>query len=597
MTQPITDWTRNLDRAISNMSGRRRILYFRSESRRIIRDAVNCSKALQARAGLSAPPTPDDTFYDSLKKERICVDFTRLYRPDGFLGTISLTKKTASGETIRFSPKLLTLSDFQVFSPDNRGRMIKQFLDCDALQGSLLLISSPKTLIPEGFSGEIELIQDEFITVRDIFLLLQTRLEEEAFDDEPDFPEDQLRAIAERFAGLTKEQVQDALDSLRGNLFASLRDGAYLDAIRKERLSEAQKDAAVRFIELPTEESVAGLGAFTKWLNERKADYANPVAALRNGAPAPKGILLCGVPGAGKTAAARETARILNAPLIQFDISRIQDSKLGESEARLRRYLDRVSAFGSCVMLMDEVEKVFGVNDSTHEVKLAMLGMLLDWMQTRKANVLTFITANHISKLPPELLRDGRINGRFFAFMPMRDDLTAILRLKLRALEKSDCFSEDFAKLLGAPGGADDPLSAIFDGIAQDARDNQTEFRVPFMTGANLESLMELTLRALRAKKSPPYSPEDYACQMRRCAASASFIPQAQSNMADLTEMWIYAQRRQYQDVSEHSVLPFSRFKDGTFRNLEVPKNAYDAFFQETFRREIETLCGKERKA
>lgn len=593
MAKPITDWTLNLDTAISNMSGRRRILYFKSESRRIIRDAVNHSKALQARAGLPTPSAPDDNFYEYLKKKGICADFVRLYHPDGFLGTVKLKRKNAAGEVVTLSPKLLTLSDFQVFSADYRGRMVKAFLDCEALQRSLLLISSPKILIPEGFSGEIELIQDDFITARDIFFLIQECLREEGVGDEPDFTNDQLRKIAEDFVGLSGEQTQNALDSLRGNLHSGLRDGSYLRFIRKERLSEAEKDAAVRFIELPKAESVAGLGNFTKWLNERKEDYANPVAALRNGTPAPKGILLCGVPGTGKTAMARETARILNVPLIQFDISRIQDSKLGESEARLRRYLDRVSAFGSCVMLMDEVEKVFGVNDSTHEVKLAMLGMLLDWMQTRKANVLTFITANNIAKLPPELLRDGRISGRFFAFMPTRDDLTAILRLKLSALEESGCFSEDFAKLLRASGTPDRRLSDIFDVIAEDARENRKEFRVPFMTGANLESLIELTIRALRAEKAPPYSLPDYERQMRRCAASDSFIPQAQSNMADLTEMWIHAQRRQYQDVSNHGVLPFSRFKAGKFQNLDKPGNAYDAFFQDTFRKEIETRCEK----
>ena len=100
------------------------------------------------------------------------------------------------------------------------------------------------------------------------------------------------------------------------------------------------------------------MGNYSTWLDERKADFHDPIEAMRMGTPAPKGVLLCGVPGTGKTAAARETARRLGVPLIKFDISRIQTKDFGGSEERLRRYLDRISAFGSCVMLMDEIEKV-----------------------------------------------------------------------------------------------------------------------------------------------------------------------------------------------------------------------------------------------
>ncbi len=591
----LTDWAAHLDVAVSNMSRQRRILYFRSENRKIIRDAVNGSLALWERLGL--PPTAEEDRYQQLVRNYQCFPMTQLFKPGGVLGSVKFREgvRSQTGERVPLIPRLATISDFQVFAERDRAQMVKAFLDCPELETSLLLIASPQVLIPDGFSNEIELIPDVFITQRDIFrkLRAQVRLEEQARKQEF-YTDAELTKFAGAFVGLTGEQVDNVLTGMEGTLCPGLAEGVHLELIRKERQGEAGKDPAIRFIELPERETVAGLGNFTRWLSQRAEDFADPARARLQGTPAPKGVLLCGVPGTGKTAMARETARILNVPLIQFDISRIQGSKLGESEARLRRYLDRISAFGACVMLMDEIEKTFSVNDSTHEVKLAMLGLLLDWMQTRKANVLTFITANDISRLPPELLRDGRISGRFFAFMPMRDDLAAIMRLKLRPLIPSRLFNQELTALIQAPADPKDRLAQGLDLIAQDAvrQAERGEIRTPFLTGANMETLMEMTLRALREEKQPPYSAADFVRQMRACAASGAFIPQGQSNLADLVSMWLKAQQRQYQDVSDHTVLPFNRFKDGQFaENLPVPEGDYDRYFQKTLREEIEKSC------
>ncbi|MEI3198864.1 MAG: AAA family ATPase [Lachnospiraceae bacterium] len=125
---------------------------------------------------------------------------------------------------------------------------------------------------------------------------------------------------------------------------------------------------------------------------------------------------------------AEEAARRLDdAALIRFQIDRIQSSSYGESESNMRRCLERIESMAPCVLLIDEAEKIFRMDEHTHEVKLNMLGQLLDWMQKRKAAVFTFMTANGIRQLPPELLRDGRISERFFAFMPSGGELAAIL--------------------------------------------------------------------------------------------------------------------------------------------------------------------------
>lgn len=613
----MSDWIYNLDKAISNMSQTRRIIYFKSENRNIIEDAINKSSALRAKLDISVRGSDD--VYSQLITQHKCISLTQLYQPGGVIGTIKLLGgiKRETGEKITIIPEVVILTDYQVLNESDRGRMIKAFLDFKELKDKILLISSPEVLIPDGFSNEIELISDTYITQNDIYEKLCSRVrEEEKLRKKTYFTDDELRKHAVDFIGLTGKQVDDILYAVEGELCTGLlprkteekmEESSVKKLIRQERIKEAEKDSAIRFIELDKNEQVAGLGRYSQWLYDRKDDFSNPIEAGKRGTPAPKGVLLCGVPGTGKTAMARETARVYEVPLIQFDISRIQSSKLGESEARLSRYLDRISAFGNCVMLMDEVEKTFSVNDSTHEVKLAMLGQLLDWMQSRKANVLTFITANNISKLPAELLRDGRISGRFFAFMPSRDDLAAIMRLKLKSLTDNGMINSEFRAVIEKISDTkkkheSDRLAEILDQIAVDAKKKKEcgEIRWPFMTGANMEVLIEMTNRELRKKEknknsgvSRPYSFDVYKRQMCECASSTDFVPQGQSNMTDIVDMWVNAQKRQYQDVSEHTLLPFSKFKDGAFTQTLRAENEYDNFLIETLRSEIEAACKK----
>lgn len=613
----MNDWTYNLDKTISNMSQTRRIIYFKSENRNIIEEAINHSSALRAKLKLSAHDS--ENLFRKLTMSHKCISLTSIYKAGGVIGTLNLPDyvKKETNEKYKIIPHVVILTDFQIFNEQDRGRMVKAFLDSDDMKETMFLISSPEVLIPDGFSNEIELISDMYITQNDIYEKLRFRVrEEEAFRKKQLFTDDQLKRYATDFVGLTAKQVDDILDAMDKQLCTGLlpvqaggktKASPVRELIKQERIKEAEKDSAIRFIELDKEERVAGLGGYTNWLWDRADDFSDPVEAKKCGTPAPKGVLLCGIPGTGKTAMARETARNYEVPLIQFDISRIQSSKLGESEARLSRYLDRISAFGSCVMLMDEVEKTFSVNDSTHEVKLAMLGQLLDWMQSRKANVLTFITANNISKLPAELLRDGRISGRFFAFMPSRNDLAAIMRLKLAPLTHSNMINSEFRDLIEKVPTSDkecnqDALAEILDQIAIDAKRKKErgEIRWPFMTGANMEVLIEMTNRALRKKEkiknsgvSKPYSFHLYKKQMCECAASTEFVPQGQSNMKDIVDMWINAQERQYQDVSAHTLLPFSKFKDGKFTQELTADNAYDQFLIETLQSEIESACKK----
>lgn len=583
----MTDAIRNIDAVISNMSRKCRIIYFKSERRDIIRRVVDESAALaeklENRCGILIPPGGNR--YDWMIQERKCFRFVGIYKQDGIRGGITLPED--------IKPVLLYITDFQIYDEQKQNFMLQTFLDSPRLRNCFLLIASPELHIPDGFGDYIELIQDKYITKNDIALKLTKSIRaEEVKRKKQFFTDEQIDELAQDFVGLSESQVEAILERMDGVLCSWMPKNRHLELITEEKKKEIDKDPTVRFRETPDKETACGLDNYTNWLKARRDDFQNPLKAKKEGTPAPKGVLLCGVPGTGKSIAARETARVLGVPLIQFEISRIQTKNFGGSEEKLRRYLDRISAFGSCVMLMDEIEKVFAVNESTHEVKRSMLSLLLDWMQTREANVFTFITANDISSLPPELLRDGRISGRFFAFMPSRDDLCSILQLKLKNLADSKLFNEQFTVLIQNDLTPGNPLAGMFDAIAEEAKKAQRNL---FMTGANLEVLVEMTNREMRKITKPPYNMNLYLKTMKECALSKDFVPQGQSNMEDIVQMWLAAQKRQYQDVSARGVLPFSKYRDKKFDELPQT-NTYDQYLRDVLIKRINAI-NEEKKA
>lgn len=582
----MSDAMKNIDRIISNMSNHSRIIYLKSERREIAQTVINESLALRAKLERRGGRLEKQADFRSLRKDQKIMQLTDVYEETRLKGRIVLPKKKEDSNE-KIVPMLLYVTDFQVFDHKSQAFMIKAFLDSSALENAYLLITSPMLRIPDGFGDYVTLVNDTYISENDIRQLLIEAIDKENVKrPKPiSFSKDDLDQFAKAFVGLSEKQVHNVLERM-SPLCTGLRDKEYLTYIQDEKKREIEKDPTVSFIEYSDKETVCGLGNYAAWLDARTTDFHDPFEAMRMGTPAPKGVLLCGVPGTGKTAAARETARKLGVPLIQFDISRIQTKDFGGSEERLRRYLERISAFGNCVMLMDEIEKVFSVDEGTHEVKMAMLGLLLHWMQTREANVFTFITANKISKLPPELLRDGRISGRFFAFMPSRDDLCDIIRLKLKSLAADGLFDSTFCNLLKNEAKWKDkkenPFAQMLDDIAKTAEEKQNH-RTIFMTGANIESLIEMTNREMRKENAAGgYTIKGYTEKMKECALSDSFVPQGQSNMNDIVNMWLAAQERQYQDVSANSILPFVKYnkQDGTFTE-NIKSNTYDDYMRE----------------
>jgi SpoVK/Ycf46/Vps4 family AAA+-type ATPase len=172
---------------------------------------------------------------------------------------------------------------------------------------------------------------------------------------------------------------------------------------------------------------------FKTWLKQRERAFTSDARGYGLGPP--RGVLMLGVPGAGKSLAAKAVATAWHRPLMRLDPSVLYDRYIGESERRLRDALNQAQAMAPVVLWVDEIEKGFA-SAATHSVdgglSQRMFGTLLTWMQEHKAAVFLFATANNVSALPAELLRKGRFDEVFFVDLPQPPVRRAIFEIHLK---------------------------------------------------------------------------------------------------------------------------------------------------------------------
>lgn len=230
--------------------------------------------------------------------------------------------------------------------------------------------------------------------------------------------------------------------------------------ISKKRLTEteipliiAEKEQIIRkngqleyFHPQTTMSDVGGLNNLKRWLERRKNAFDQE--ARDYGLEVPRGVLLLGLPGTGKSLAAKAVSNAWQLPLLRFDMGKVFGSLVGQSEENMRSALKTAEALAPCILWIDEIEKALSGSQSSGQtdggITTRVLGSFLTWMQEKQAPVFVVATANHIEKLPPELLRKGRVDEIFFVDLPTLVDRIAILKIHLkRRGQRDELFTED----------------------------------------------------------------------------------------------------------------------------------------------------------
>ena len=249
--------------------------------------------------------------------------------------------------------------------------------------------------------------------------------------DGHDFEEAALPSIVSACRGMPQQQVEDRT-ALALRKFKTLnQDAARL--ILHEKAEILRRSGLLKYQD-PPEGGLDVIGGNDNVKHHIARDKACLCEEARSfGIDPPRGLLLTGIPGCGKTQISLCAASELNIPLIQFDVGAVMSKWVGETEANVRTALQQVESVAPCVLQMDEIEKAFGsvARDGDSGAGLRAFGTVLKWMSERTCPVYIIMTANDVSKLPPEFSRKGRIDEIYGIYLPTRNERMEILRIHL----------------------------------------------------------------------------------------------------------------------------------------------------------------------
>lgn len=289
---------------------------------------------------------------------------------------------------------------------------------------------------------------------------------------------DKLQRVLEASRGLTSTQIEDAIMlSIVGTKSIEAR------VLSEEKARAVKAAGALEVLDAPKGglTDVGGLDAAKAWVRTRGRAFSPEAKAY--GLPNPKGCLIVGVQGCGKSLTAKAAAGDLGLPLIRFDVAAVFAGLVGESESNVRTALKTLDAIAPCVVLIDELEKAFSgsgagkSNDSGTSSRV--LGTFLTWTQEHTSPVFLVATANDVTALPPELLRRGRWDAMLFADLPDAGERAEIFRIHL-AKRGRDVKGFALAELADACEGFSGAeieqcvVDALFEGFADGARPIET---------------------------------------------------------------------------------------------------------------------------
>jgi len=264
------------------------------------------------------------------------------------------------------------------------------------------------------------------------------------FRDELDLYKHQTRDSVRGDAGTVNALLQQVIglpeDDVRRLIRNAIRDDGRItteDLGRVARYKQDMLGGSALDVELSPlgPDDIGGLDQLKRWLQTRKPVFTGERSAP--GLPIPKGVLLLGVQGAGKSLAAKVVAGSWQVPLLRLDVASLYDKYTGETERKLREALRTAEAMAPAVLWIDEIEKALASsgNDGDGGVSRRLLGHLLTWMAEQQARLFIVATANDVSSLPPELLRKGRFDEIFFVDLPRPEVRKEILAIHLRRRE------------------------------------------------------------------------------------------------------------------------------------------------------------------
>jgi AAA+ superfamily predicted ATPase len=301
-------------------------------------------------------------------------------------------------------------------------------------RGKTVLISGATQMAFGDLEKEVVSIKLDLPEVKELRVIYDRVLRQQGFDSCDD---DERNRVVEAARGLTVMEAQTAFALAGLSNDRKLDKDAIPMIIRQKRSLLQNSGGLLDYFEPKVKiGDVGGLNNLKMWLEDRRE--ALTPAARKFGIEAPKGLMLLGVPGCGKSLTAKAIASMWGYPLVRFDLSKVFGSYVGQTESQMRKALDVAEAVAPCILWIDEIEKGMagagGDGNTDSGVTARTFGILLTWMQEKTSPVFVVATSNRVQNLPAEAIRKGRFDEIFFVDLPSAAIREEILLKKIESI-------------------------------------------------------------------------------------------------------------------------------------------------------------------
>ncbi len=317
----------------------------------------------------------------------------------------------------------------------------------EGLEEFTIVLMAPMVNLPRELEPFTTIFTMEYLTPQEIRTVIGDFCTEQELEP---LHESLLDDLVQTFKGLSELEVRNIL------ALALTDDGEItrsdLSLIFDQKQQVIKKSGILEMIPLNESlEDIGGLESLKKWLRRKARVFKNINKAQAFGVDVPKGVLIAGMPGCGKSLNAKATAKLFEVPLLRLDMGRLMGKYVGESEANMRRAIALAEAISPCVLWIDELEKAFagiGGQGGGADVTTRLFGTFLTWLQEKDSMAFVVATANNIVEMPPELMRKGRFDEIFYVDFPKDNERKKIFSIHIGKRRKNDLAQIDLDKLV-----------------------------------------------------------------------------------------------------------------------------------------------------
>lgn len=341
------------------------------------------------------------------------------------------------------TPALFLLKDFNRFLSDiSISRKLKNITRILKLQPKTIIIIGSELNIPKELVDLITVLQFQLPIDSEINYELKRLVESLNIEINQQILDSLTRACQ----GLSLERIRRVLSKIIAT-YKTIDENSIQLLLNEKKQLIRQTEILEYWSVNETISKIGGVDNLKDWLKKRKISFS--VQASNYGLPTPRGLLLVGIQGTGKSLTAKAIATEWQLPLLKLDVGKLFGGLIGESESRLRKMIELAETISPCILWIDEIDKAFTKNDSKGDSGTSnrVLGTFISWLSEKNKPVFVVATANNVDVLPLEIIRKGRFDEIFFLDLPQKQEREQIFKIHIQEFRPNSWKSFDYSKL------------------------------------------------------------------------------------------------------------------------------------------------------